>query len=163
MLQMQSALLVGKSGQGTTPRKWKPWQNYHAEIRDTSRYLKKKYNQLEVDCEVCGCKVKKNKWARHVGIWWGERVGRTEHHALPLLLWLYTRLDFYGATTVTNAGGLRSCFQKFSESFEADWGQSATCFLQVLVALSLVSTEQDGVSPYGGKWKLLQVWRESLP
>ena len=24
------------------------------------------YNQLEVDCAVCGCKVKKNKWARHV-------------------------------------------------------------------------------------------------
>ena len=112
--------IARKSGQGTTPRKWKPWQNYHAEIRDTSRYLKKKkYNQLEVDCEVCGCKVKKNKWARHVGIWWGERVGRTEHHALPLLLWLYTRLDFYAATTVANAGGLRSCFQKFSESFEA--------------------------------------------
>ena len=43
-----------------------------------SRYLKKKkYSQLAVDCEVCGCKVKKNKWARHVGIWWGERVGRT--------------------------------------------------------------------------------------
>ena len=26
---------------------------------------KKVYNQLEVDCAVCGCKVKKNKWARH--------------------------------------------------------------------------------------------------
>ena len=27
---------------------------------------KKVYNQMEVDCEVCECKVKKNKWARHV-------------------------------------------------------------------------------------------------
>ena len=27
---------------------------------------KKVYNQLEVECAVCGCKVKKNKWARHV-------------------------------------------------------------------------------------------------
>ena len=53
-----------------------------------------------------------------VGIWWGERVGRTEHHALPLLL--YTGLDFYATTTVTNAGGLRSCCQKLSESFEVD-------------------------------------------
>ena len=24
------------------------------------------YNQIEVDCEVCGCKVMKNKWERHV-------------------------------------------------------------------------------------------------
>ena len=24
------------------------------------------YNQIEVDCEVCGCRVRKNKWARHV-------------------------------------------------------------------------------------------------
>ena len=24
------------------------------------------YDKIEVDCEVCGCKVKKNTWARHV-------------------------------------------------------------------------------------------------
>ena len=47
MLLVMDALLIGKHGQ---------------EIHEK----KKVYNQLEVDCAVCGCMVKKNKWARHV-------------------------------------------------------------------------------------------------
>ena len=42
------------------------WQKYHAEHREEINEKRKVYNQLEVDCAVCGCKVKKNKWARHV-------------------------------------------------------------------------------------------------
>ena len=56
----------------------------------------KNNNQIEVDCEVCGGKVKKNTWAKHVktenigkklkeeaviqklgGIWRGQRAGRS--------------------------------------------------------------------------------------
>ena len=47
---------------GNNPEKVKElWQKYHEE-----REKKKVYNQIELDCAVCGCKVKKNKWARHV-------------------------------------------------------------------------------------------------
>ena len=42
------------------------WQKYHAEHREEINEKKKVYNQLEVDCAVCGCRVRKNKWARHV-------------------------------------------------------------------------------------------------
>ena len=37
----------------------------HANNRDWPM-KKKMCHQIEVDCEVGGCKVKKNKWARHV-------------------------------------------------------------------------------------------------
>lgn len=30
------------------------------------KHMKKMYNQIVMDCEVCGCKVKKRKWAKHV-------------------------------------------------------------------------------------------------
>ena len=43
----------------------------------------------------------------------GGRVGRTEHHALPLLL--YTGLDFFATTTVTNAGGLAAVAKSFAD------------------------------------------------
>ena len=69
------------------------WQKYHSENRDTIKEKKTVYNPIEVDCEVCRCKVKKNKWTRHVqaekhssaaergggdgnkdwGIWWGAK------------------------------------------------------------------------------------------
>ena len=42
------------------------WQKYHAEHREEINEKKQVYNQLEVDCAVCGCRVRKNKWARHV-------------------------------------------------------------------------------------------------
>ena len=41
-------------------------QKYHAEHREEINEKKQVYNQLEVDCAVCGCRVRKNKWARHV-------------------------------------------------------------------------------------------------
>ena len=42
------------------------WQKYHAEHREEINEKKKVYNQLEVHCAVCGCRVRNNKWARHV-------------------------------------------------------------------------------------------------
>ena len=52
---------------GNNPEKVRElWQTYHAEHREEISEKKKVYNQIEVDCEVCECKVKKNKWARHV-------------------------------------------------------------------------------------------------
>ena len=52
---------------GNNPEKVRElWQTYHAEHREEINEKKKVYNQIEVDCEVCECKVKKNKWARHV-------------------------------------------------------------------------------------------------
>ena len=39
---------------------WQLWQIYHAENRESE------YNQIEGDCQVCWCKVKKETWARHV-------------------------------------------------------------------------------------------------
>ena len=52
---------------GNNPEKIKElWQNYHVENRDVINEKEKAYNQIEVDCAVCVCKVKKNKWARHV-------------------------------------------------------------------------------------------------
>ena len=42
------------------------WQKYWLENRDEINEKKKVYNQIEVDCAVCGCKVRKNKWSRHV-------------------------------------------------------------------------------------------------
>ena len=52
---------------GNNPEKVKElWQKYHEERREGINEKKKVYNQIEVDCEVCESKVKKNKWARHV-------------------------------------------------------------------------------------------------
>ena len=52
---------------GNNPEKVRElWQKYHEERREEIDEKKKVYNQIEVDCAVCGCKVKKNKWARHV-------------------------------------------------------------------------------------------------
>ena len=52
---------------GNNPEKVRElWQTYHAEHREETNEKKKVYNQIEVDCEVCEGKVKKNKWARHV-------------------------------------------------------------------------------------------------
>ena len=42
------------------------WQKYWAENREEINAKKKEYNQIEVDCDVCECKVRKNKWSRHV-------------------------------------------------------------------------------------------------
>ena len=80
------------------------WQKYHAEHREEINEKKKVYNQLEVDCAVCGCRVRKNKWARHVrtrkhmlgveggggdgkvgGDVGGQRVGWTDHQGYSLL------------------------------------------------------------------------------
>ena len=42
-------------------------KNYReGEMKDEIKEKKKVYNQTEIDCEVCGCKVRKNKWYRHV-------------------------------------------------------------------------------------------------
>ncbi len=47
---------------GNFPEKLKElWQNYHVENRDVINEKEKTYNQIDVDCAVCGCKVKKNK------------------------------------------------------------------------------------------------------
>ena len=52
---------------GNNPEKVKElWQKYHEERREGINEKKKVYSQIEVDCEVCECKVKKNKCARHV-------------------------------------------------------------------------------------------------
>ena len=52
---------------GNNPEKVKElWQKYHEERREEINEKKKVYNQIEVDCAVCGCKVTRNKWARHV-------------------------------------------------------------------------------------------------
>ena len=58
---------------------------------------------------MCGCKVKKNKWVRHVktekhrkgvegvmeklmGIWWGQRVGRSDQQRY---IHLYTYINIF--------------------------------------------------------------------
>ena len=42
-------------------------KNYWDEHREDKREYNKEYSQREVDCEVCGCRVRKCSWARHLG------------------------------------------------------------------------------------------------
>ena len=42
-------------------------KNYWDEHREEKREYNKECSQREVDCEVCGCRVRKCNWARHVG------------------------------------------------------------------------------------------------
>ena len=46
------------------------WQRYYtnnkAEILEKKKEYKKTYNQLEVFCDYCQCKVKKYRWSKHL-------------------------------------------------------------------------------------------------
>ena len=41
-------------------------KNYREDMKDDIKEKKKAYSQIEIDCGVCGCKVRKCKWNRHV-------------------------------------------------------------------------------------------------
>ena len=41
-------------------------KNYWDEHREKKKEYNKDYSKLEIDCEICRCKVKKSNWARHV-------------------------------------------------------------------------------------------------
>ena len=41
-------------------------RNYWAEHREEKKAYSKEYSKLEIECEVCECKVRKCNWARHV-------------------------------------------------------------------------------------------------
>ena len=89
------------SGENATCNKcldsWHDWANRNPEKRkegnkkywDEHKEEKRKYNEeyrkFEIDCEVCGCKIKKSNWARHVktgkhilGVNGGNLVGADE-------------------------------------------------------------------------------------
>ena len=46
------------------------WAEYYEEnkpeILARNREYRKSYNLIEVDCEVCECKVKKCRWPKHI-------------------------------------------------------------------------------------------------
>ena len=42
-------------------------KNYWDEDREEKREYNKEYSELEIECEVCECKVRKCNWARHLG------------------------------------------------------------------------------------------------
>ena len=41
-------------------------QTYYVEHKEEKTEYKKAYNQIEIHCEVCECKVKKCRWSRHI-------------------------------------------------------------------------------------------------
>lgn len=51
------------------------WQGHWTQKRDEVNEKKYKcvYNQMEVNCVVCGCKENKNNW---LGFWWGKGARR---------------------------------------------------------------------------------------
>ena len=71
------------------------WQKYHAEHREEINEKKKVYNQLEVDCAVCGCRVLlgTNSWEFH------ERVWKRLHWELRI----FHRCKFKGYTCTSAA------------------------------------------------------------
>ena len=42
------------------------YEDYAQEILARNREYRKTYNLIEVDCEVCECKVKKCRWSKHI-------------------------------------------------------------------------------------------------
>ena len=42
-------------------------KNYWDEHREEKKAYNKDYSKLEIECEVCECKVRKCNWAKHVG------------------------------------------------------------------------------------------------
>ncbi len=101
------------------------------------------YNQIDVDCDVCGCRVKNNKWARHLrtekhrkGVeggrrwwtsWWGyvEGKGWAELSTMPCHYWLIL-LRYY---THSHSLFLFLCQKQSSlpETSEIVW--AADCFI----------------------------------
>ena len=67
LLLVMDALLIGKSGREKNQKKARS-SGRSTTMNTEMKWIKrsKAYNQIEMDCEVCGGKVKKNKWARHV-------------------------------------------------------------------------------------------------
>ena len=41
-------------------------KNYREDMKDDIKEKKKACSQIEIDCGVCGCKVRKCRWNRHV-------------------------------------------------------------------------------------------------
>ena len=47
--------------------KWSAYyEDYASEILARNREHRETYNLIEVDCEVCECKVKKCRWSKHI-------------------------------------------------------------------------------------------------
>ena len=61
----------GRRWRATNPDKVKTkWAEYYEEnkpeVLARNREYRKSYNLIEVDCEVCECKVKKCRWSKHI-------------------------------------------------------------------------------------------------
>ena len=57
---------IGNIGQRRTLRKSRRCIEITQKMQNEIKEKKKAHNQIEFDCGVCGCKVRKCKWNRHV-------------------------------------------------------------------------------------------------
>ena len=62
-----ACLAHGKKWAGNNPEKVRELsQKYGEEHKEKKKTYNQEYNRGEVECESCGCKVKKCNWSRHL-------------------------------------------------------------------------------------------------
>ena len=81
MLLVNGCLAHRKKWANNSPEKVSELSRRYGEEHKEEKVYNQEYNRREIECEMCGCRVKKCSWLRHSetkSIWMGlkmERVG----------------------------------------------------------------------------------------